>query len=249
MRNFIPVMAVLFTVFVIVVIYIVVKTIVETVKNRLNSTFEGADAILRDIEKNKEAPKSVCGMTSIYLPMIQKDFPHFNWAEMRARAETTLINYLSAIDSFDEKKVSDESEDVRQTVRSIINQNKSLGYVCFYRDIRINDTAIFIYKKSARTATIGIEVSIGFHYKREKDGNIVDGTFERLTQKKYRILLTYSQNINSTDNCVSIKCPNCGAAIESYGDKVCEYCGTPVTEINSNIWKVTYIKESLPQKI
>lgn len=40
-------------------------------------------------------PKSVSGMTTIYAPMIQEDFPELNLVEMKGIAESHLKNYLS----------------------------------------------------------------------------------------------------------------------------------------------------------
>ena len=39
-------------------------------------------------------PKSVSGMTTIYSPMIQKDFPELNWVELKGIAENHLKDYL-----------------------------------------------------------------------------------------------------------------------------------------------------------
>ena len=36
--------------------------------------------------QQEEPPKSLGGMTSIYLPQILRDFPEFNWEELRAEA-------------------------------------------------------------------------------------------------------------------------------------------------------------------
>lgn len=39
-------------------------------------------------------PKSVSGMTSLYLPRLQADFPELNWVEFRSSAEKHLLEYL-----------------------------------------------------------------------------------------------------------------------------------------------------------
>lgn len=45
-------------------------------------------------EEEANTPKSVSGMTSIYVPQIQKDFPELNWVELRGIAEGHLKKYL-----------------------------------------------------------------------------------------------------------------------------------------------------------
>lgn len=44
------------------------------------------------LEEN--TPKSVSGLTSIYAPMIQRDFPELNWMELRTKAENHLVDFL-----------------------------------------------------------------------------------------------------------------------------------------------------------
>lgn len=39
-------------------------------------------------------PKSVSGMTSLYVPQIQKDFPELNWVELKGIAENHLRQYM-----------------------------------------------------------------------------------------------------------------------------------------------------------
>lgn len=43
----------------------------------------------------EETPKSVSGMTSLYVPLIQKDFPELNWIQLKAMAEKHLLEYVA----------------------------------------------------------------------------------------------------------------------------------------------------------
>ncbi len=45
-------------------------------------------------EEEANTPKSVSGMTSLYVPQIQKDFPELNWVELKGIAEDHLKAYL-----------------------------------------------------------------------------------------------------------------------------------------------------------
>ena len=38
-------------------------------------------------------------------------------------------------------------------------------------------------------------------------------------------------------------CPNCGAPLSRLGAKVCEYCGTPVIEINIKEWSFSAVRK------
>ncbi len=233
---------------IIIAVMVAVKKIKQKLRS-MSSVMQMAQYAVKDIEKNIERPKSVCNMTNVYLPMIEKDFPHFNWTEVRSSVERSFYLILAAISSGDLSGLNEQSDDIKEMAQNIVSQNKNSGIVCTYKDIKINDTTISCYKKAKNIATIDIEMSVGYNYTKMRNGKLIDGNENLLTQTKYRLSLTYSQNVDSKDNSVSITCPNCGAPITNFGDKFCEYCGTSVIEINMNIWKLTYFKEITAQKI
>ena len=72
-------------------------------KNTMNDLF-GTDDIKELIEtRNEEAantPKSVSGMTAVYAPAIQNDFPELNLAELQGIAEDHLKSHLSGEKKF-----------------------------------------------------------------------------------------------------------------------------------------------------
>ena len=45
-------------------------------------------------DRLEETPKSVSGMTKVFLPQIQRDFPEFNWEELRAEVEQSVKELL-----------------------------------------------------------------------------------------------------------------------------------------------------------
>lgn len=67
-------------------------------KSTMSSLF-GTDDIKQLIETREtemaDTPKSVSGMTAVYAPSIQKDFPELNLAELKGIAEQHLRNFLS----------------------------------------------------------------------------------------------------------------------------------------------------------
>lgn len=58
----------------------------------------GTDNFRQIVETQEEleanTPKSVSGMTSLYLPRLQKDFPELNWVEFRGLAEKYLKEHI-----------------------------------------------------------------------------------------------------------------------------------------------------------
>ena len=67
-------------------------------KNTMNSLF-GTDDLKELIETRNEevanTPKSISGMTAVYAPTIQRDFPELNLTELKGIAETHLKDFLS----------------------------------------------------------------------------------------------------------------------------------------------------------
>jgi len=66
----------------------------ETMKN-LFGTDDLKQLIETRDEQEQNTPKSVAGMTSLYVPRIQKDFPELNWVELRGMAEKHLLEELA----------------------------------------------------------------------------------------------------------------------------------------------------------
>lgn len=60
-------------------------------------------------EMRKETPCSVCGMTRLILPQIAEDFPEFSYSEFKARAETLLLSYFTAITQKQPERLSERS--------------------------------------------------------------------------------------------------------------------------------------------
>ncbi len=72
-------------------------------KNTMNSLF-GTDDLGQLIETRNEemanTPKSVSGMTAVYSPLIQEDFPELNLVELKGIAEQHLKDFLSGQKGF-----------------------------------------------------------------------------------------------------------------------------------------------------
>lgn len=103
----------MFTIVPIFMIFIVITTIIKRVKDMqrrasdLATTVWGTDDIKEIVNQNdlevRETPKSVSAMTSVYLPMLQRDFPDLNWDEFKNNAVNELKKHLSM--SYDTFKI------------------------------------------------------------------------------------------------------------------------------------------------
>lgn len=94
-------------IFFVVFIYAIVRKVNEAKRAASNiaTTVWGTDDIKEIVNQNdmeiRETPKSVSAMTSIYLPILQRDFPDLNWDEFKHNAVTELKMHLSrSYDSF-----------------------------------------------------------------------------------------------------------------------------------------------------
>ena len=96
---------------VLIVIYILYRIVVKIKRamRRLSNRIGRFSNIVEEVytaSKNadkieSETPKSVSGMTSLLLPRISKDFPDFNWHEVREHLENKLREKLTAEGSTD----------------------------------------------------------------------------------------------------------------------------------------------------
>ena len=73
----------------------------SAITSTLNTVGDISEIINENDAEIRETPKSVSAMTSVYLPILQKDFPELNWYEFKNNAVNELKKHLSlTYDSF-----------------------------------------------------------------------------------------------------------------------------------------------------
>lgn len=219
-----------------------------------SSLIDGIKGVQEDQEQMRETPRSLHGMTKIYLPMIQKDFPEFDYSLYKNKANALLRSYFNAIAS---KKVSAITEEcsitLKNGVQAIIDDFNSRNATQHFDEVNLYQTEIARYIKDGKTVTILFEISAGYLYYATDDtsGEIVFGSNENKMQTVYEVGLVYVQDVDKIDtkgDALGINCPNCGAPIKNLGMKFCEYCGTGVQEVNIRAWKFSSVTEQTLQK-
>lgn len=166
----------------------------------------GTDDLQEIIQTQEEmmanTPKSVSGMTSLYLPRLQADFPELNWVQFKSIAQKHLKTYLR-----EELKVTSP---------------------------QIHQTELRDYRKNAGTCFAILQASVEYFKETKK------------VQNRFNIIMVYVQDAAKTghESAYSMNCPNCGAPIVQLGDKVCEYCGSDVVEVNTRIWALDRVEEA-----
>lgn len=198
--------------------------------------------------ENSTTPKSVAGMTSLYLPKIKKDFPEFQYDEMKVRAENALTSYLLAISSMNPSLLSEGGQELKDHLEMKLSMLREAEVRENYREIKIHRTEISNYRKRNGRCIITFQSALqSFYTKTDRSGKVLAGNAQLYTQSKYNVDVIYVQDRDlvekETDHSLGLNCPNCGAPISMLGSKVCEYCGTPIVELNIYAWTFSNIEE------
>lgn len=237
---------------VLVLILVIILSIYLGIRYLRNKTREfsrmmfGTDNLREGIRRQEaeyaSAPKSVSGATSLYLPQIMRDFPEFHLDEMKRRAEGVLRAYLQGIHEEDSGVLDtvDVTEELKDKLGMKIRALQNDGCHERFEQIKIHRTEIHRYRKEKGRTSIVFQSSVGHITYLEKDGKLIRGKKDRLTQNRYNVELCYIQDralVNGMDSVgYSMICPNCGGAINILGDKECPYCGSAVKEFNIKVW-------------
>ena len=220
---------------VVLAIAIIVTVIVSKIRHLSRTLFgtssliEGIQGVKEDQEQMRETPRSLHGMTSVYMPMIKKDFPELDVEQYMNKTRSLLRNYFSAVES---KRLGVIAEEVTPNftnyVQGIIDQLSSVANTQHYEDVNIYDVQIARYIKNGATVTILFEASVGyFSYVTDMNNEVTFG---------------------SRATALGVNCPNCGAPVKTLGEKFCQFCGTAIKEINIRSWKFNSVNEQTLQQ-
>lgn len=213
---------------------------------KFSKTVFGTESIAEGLRNQQteaaNTPKSVASMTKIYLPHIQRDFPEFSYQQFKAKVENMLKSAFIAITNENPDRLVNASDELKKSVKLIIDSNKEQGKKEVYEDITIYQTEITKYTKIAGTCVITLQSAVGHLHYVTKNGKVVSGSKEFREQCRYNTDIIYIQDVNklTSEKLTSLgaNCPNCGAPITNLGSKFCEYCGTGVRVININVWTI-----------
>lgn len=236
----------------IIVIIASVVSIVLSVKRKVREFSQmafGTDSITEGLRKTEveydNTPKSVAGATKLYLPQIMRDFPEFHLEEMRERAENVLRSYLYSINEESSAHLTEGTDELRAELDTEIAMRLSEDTKEHFENIRIYKTEIFKYNKERGRVSIIFQSAVSFVNYVEREGRVIRGNKDRLTQSRYNVEVSYIQDrkyIAETGmDGHSLTCPNCGAPISGLGkERICRYCDTSITEVfNINVWMFT----------
>lgn len=242
----------------VIIIIVLIAGIIIFVKvkktlRKVSRTFFNTDSLLDGVKQQKDLiaskPKSISAMTNVFLPLIKKDFPDFNYNEFRQKAENLLLNYFTAISSLEPIKNVNITNNVALQVNSIIAQLQANNHTEYYKNIVIHDTEITNYEKSPAVCKIVFHTSLGnINYIEDENGRVIFGSKTVKEQTIYETELVYIQDFKMvTDTnltkALMLNCPNCGGPISNPSAKFCEYCGTGIKQKNVLVWNFNGIRE------
>lgn len=225
------------------IVVIAIYRLVHKVE-RFSMSLFGTKSLAEGWNRQKEAlattPKSVSGMTRLLEPQIRRDFPEFNWMEFKNKAENMMHSAFLAIEKEDIACLKEASTELTEQVEGRIRQNQAQEVEEHFRDVQIHDTEITRYEKKQGTCVITLQSAVGhLHYKLQ-EGKLLEGDNKYPVQTKYNTEILYVQDekLANMDRAVSTTCPHCGAPITVLGIKQCEYCGSTVTPVNTQVWSL-----------
>ncbi len=225
---------------------------IKTKLKRLSRQLFQTDSLIDGYQQQKallaETPKSVSGMTRIYLPQIARDFPEFHYEEFKSRAQQMLCSAFQALDQDNPARLEHASQDLITAISLQITHNQSERRDEHYQDVLIHQTEITAYRKLGGTCTITLQSAVGHRHWVICDGQVVAGDKSLKEQCKYDIDIVYVQDVSqlsSSDQTAFADaiCPNCGAPVTATGSKVCNYCGSAIQSVNIRVWNINSFRK------
>lgn len=193
-------------------------------------------------------PKSVSSATSLYLPKVVKDFPEFDYDEMKARAENVLVSYLRSVDAQDSSLLTEGLNELRDELEMRIQMLRQENRQEHFRNIRVHRTEMNTYRKLKGRCSVVFQSAVEYTHYIKRNGAIEKGREDIKEQSKYNVEVIYIQDRDTVEDLEdagkALNCPNCGAPLTDLGAKFCKYCDSPIMEFNIRTWNFSDVKET-----
>ncbi|MDO4183390.1 MAG: hypothetical protein Q4E12_07300 [Coriobacteriia bacterium] len=213
----------------------------------------GTDNLMEGLQKAEaeyeSTPKSLSSMTSLALERIKRDFPEFNYDDMKARASNVIVSYLRCIDENNANLLTEGNAELKRELKLRLEMLRNVEHVEQYDRIKVHRLEISSYVKRNGRCIVTFQCALqSKHVLQDQAGETLKGDTEKWEQSRWETDLVYIQDPDKLTSpelaALGLNCPNCGAPITNLGNKSCEYCGTAITEINLNAWTFNAVREA-----
>ena len=208
----------------------------------LNSQMmHAAKTILNSLNDNPTGvpPYSVPGLTSLYRPKFERDFPEMRYERLESMARNGMIAILNAMESKKPDSVENSSGNLQNQMKVIIEDYSSRGENINYDNVQIHAISMTNYNSTNATATAVFRISLQSLAYRTKNGAVVSGSNKVPRQNLFSLTLMHNQAGDSGNNrYFEANCPNCGAPIEDLSHRKCSYCGSGLVPVVDKIWQI-----------
>jgi hypothetical protein len=231
---------------VVLIIYLIIRSFLNKAGLSINELLK----MHKDMkEEQSHTPKQISGMTSVYLPMILKDFKEFNLDEIYLLTEKSLRTIFKAIERKDMALIN--GKDFNMINKKIKLQLEDLidsDIIYKYDDINFHKHAIKSYENKGGVAKLEIVSSLEYYFTKTKNGKEL---YKNEYKEQVSYITTYVYIADETAykkdiDVYGLNCPNCGAVIRALDKKECSYCHTglniKVIEL-LKCWKLIDYKE------
>ncbi|MBR6428041.1 MAG: zinc ribbon domain-containing protein [Clostridia bacterium] len=216
------------TIAIIVIASLAALAVVASIVRWVARVGRSAEGLIKQINmaqvRAETVPRSLAGMESVLLPQIMKDFPEYNGAVIADRVKADALMYYVSAKEGRLMYTKGVSKTFRETVR--LPEDVAGG-------IAVHRVSLADYDRRSRDKVITYQAAAKY-----EDGH--GETHQTRLTMKY--IAAYDDDF--TEDIRVIKCPNCGAPVPAWGDKVCRYCGAALHTQAGLCWVLNEIKES-----
>lgn len=123
----------------------------------------GTDNLLEGYKQTKESlaetPRSLHAMTNALLPAISRDFPEFDYAQFRQKAENMLRAYFNSIEAKNlrELEAVSATDSIKDKVQGIISDLASMNRTQHFDEVTIHKTELSNYETKKGYCVITLE--------------------------------------------------------------------------------------------
>lgn len=227
-------------------LFIYINSKIRRFSRQVFGTETLGEGLAKDKLERSLRPRSLQSMEPVYLPRIKKDFPELNIEELKTRGEGILLSQLRSLASQDiDKLVTYADKEIRTDTLTKIQDLRDNRTELVFKDLKIHKSVVSDYKKDQGQVWITLQTGLQGIIYSLREGRLETGEDSMLSQKVYRLSYLYVQDPDKVKDkeVLGLNCPNCGAPIRSLGNKVCDFCGSGISEVNYKVWRLMDIRK------